>query len=634
MTRHIFIVLCFFLLTSLPALKAQDSVLTLPYTDINTLLLSKEIKKDIAFTYMKPHVSLEKEYGSLNFSRGPVHKGLIPDKYVTQKAVLRFNICNSGDTSRSVYFFPGLYYYHIDLYRLQQNKLVKIAPVLPASVNETSYRLFSVAPGDSVTIVADLEFVKTYLNAVNPTLITPVYLNSYIDDLHNRSKDTQIFTFLFCGLLLMMILFSFSNYLQGANPEFLFYSGYAFLIGVMLFLKAVFSRNTSFISFFQEGYFDFIMLGFGFILYLLFMKKFLSTKKQHPFLEKLYTGGIIMLIAAMLVYSYAHYFTDNYPLENKTEVVAKLLLLVMVIIFLIYSIRYWKEPLFRYLFWGNVSLLIFSICSFLILTASFIPKGVPGIFKASLFYYEMGLFLELLFFLMGLSYKNRRQIIKRTRETERLKAANQFNEYEKEIAVYKAQQQERERISADMHDELGSGMTAIRLMSEIARNKMKESTPVEIDKISHSADEVLNKMNAIIWSMNSGNDTVDNLVSYIRSYSIEYFENTPINCKVFTPDIIDDKEMSGDKRRNLFLCVKETLNNALKHSKATEIKIYFKIDDNMTIKIIDNGAGIDLQNIRRFGNGLKNISKRMESIGGSYQIENNKGTVTTLRLPL
>jgi signal transduction histidine kinase len=57
-------------------------------------------------------------------------------------------------------------------------------------------------------------------------------------------------------------------------------------------------------------------------------------------------------------------------------------------------------------------------------------------------------------------------------------------------------------------------------------------------------------------------------------------------------------------------------------------------DEILTIKIVDNGVGIDLQKIRKFGNGLKNIAKRMESIGGSYQIENNNGTVTTLRLPL
>ena len=156
---------------------------------------------------------------------------------------------------------------------------------------------------------------------------------------------------------------------------------------------------------------------------------------------------------------------------------------------------------------------------------------------------------------------------------------------------------------------------------------------MEIDRISSSANEVLNKMNAIIWSMNSGNDTVDNLVSYIRSYAYEYFENTPIECKVISPEHISDKELVGDKRRNIFLCVKESLNNALKHSQASELTITMETNGCLKIIIHDNGRGIDLENIRQFGNGLKNITRRMESIGGTFTIANNNGTVTTLELP-
>src|SRR5690606_8313835 len=101
-----------------------------------------------------------------------------------------------------------------------------------------------------------------------------------------------------------------------------------------------------------------------------------------------------------------------------------------------------------------------------------------------------------------------------------------------------------------------------------------------------------NKMNAIIWSMNGGNDSVDNLVSYIRAYALEYFEGTPITCRIFTPENINQRELTGDKRRNIFLCVKETLTNVLKHSKATEVRIYFVTEDVLTIKIADNGVGI------------------------------------------
>jgi signal transduction histidine kinase len=402
----------------------------------------------------------------------------------------------------------------------------------------------------------------------------------------------------------------------------------------MLLVKAVYSYHSSRMSFFQEGYLDYVMLCIGHLFYMLFIQRYLATKRNHPFLHKLYNMGILLLVFSITSYTFSHFFTDNYAIEKNVENITKALLLVMVIIFCVYSVRRWKNKLLRYLFWGNLFLFVFSLMSQLLIFWNLIPRTWPYIFHSAVVYYEMGLLLELVFFLAGLNYKNRRQLIASARERERLKAENQMNEYEKEIAIYKAQQQERERISADMHDELGSGMTAIRLMSEIARNKMKENTPVEIEKISHSADEVLNKMNAIIWSMNSGNDTVDNLVSYIRAYALEYFEYTHIDCRIATPDEIAPTELTGEKRRNLFLCVKETLNNALKHSRATELKIDFIIDKSLTIIIRDNGGGITPEKMRQFGNGLKNIAKRMESIGGTYEISKDGGTVTVLTLPL
>jgi signal transduction histidine kinase len=592
------------------------------------------MEKHIDFSYLPPTKLLTTVYRDITFNDGAIHKKFIPASHVTDRTVIRFNISNHSDSIATAWFFPGLYYWDIQLYKDVNGQLEKINSVFPDQAKETSYRLLSLAANDSATIVAELTQVKTYLNTVTAKLIAPAYLNSYVNQIYGSNNDSKIVTYLFCGLLLMMILFSLTTFFQGANPEFLYYSGFAFFLGSMLFIKAAYSYHTSWFSFFQEEYLDFMMQSTGYLFYMLFMQKFLAAKTNHPFLHKLYNLCIIILIASIVSFTYVHYFTTNFTLENSIENLTKGLLLLMTVIFLIYSIRRWNDTLLRYLFWGNLCLFAFSLMSQLLVMARYITYDIPAIFKSALFYYEIGLLLELVFFLAGLNHKNKVQLIAQARERERLKADNQMKEYEKELAVYKAQQQERERISADMHDELGSGMTAIRLMSEIARNKMKDSTPVEIDKISHSADEVLNKMNAIIWSMNSGNDSVDNLVSYIRAYALEYFENTPIQCKIYTPEEISQKELTGDKRRNLFLCVKETLNNALKHSKATELKIYFKIDDTLAIKIVDNGVGIDLQKIREFGNGLKNINKRMESIGGTYHIENNNGTVTTLRLPL
>lgn len=612
-----------------------DSIVSSPdCIDISRIALTQRLENRFFSAFLDPGVPLATGYPSLTFKRGPYHSGLIPNNYVDKKAIIRFSICNNADTTLSAWFFPGMYFRNIQLYQVTAAGLEQIPSVAPNHSDSISYRKLSLAPHDSATFLVMMSQVKTYLNKLNPRLINNGYLLQYLNGSRAVNADSNLITYMFCGLLLMLILYSLANFFQDANIEFLYYSGYAFFLGLMLFAKAFFNSHTSTINFFQEEYLDFVMQSAGHLFYMAFMQQFLSTRAEHPFLHKLYNVGMVMLIAGVLSFSYLHFFANNFPLQNGIENATKILLLTMVVIFVVYSLRTWEDRLLRYLFWGNLCLFIFSLLSQLNVMTNKISVHLPGILRDSLFYYEVGLFLELVFFLAGLNHKNRRQLIGQARERERLKAENQMKEYEKELAVFKAQQEERERISADMHDELGSGMTAIRLMSEIARNKMKEQTPVEIEKISHSADEVLNKMNAIIWSMNSGNDTVDNLVSYIRSYALEYFENTPLTCKVNIPERIENIEVSGDKRRNIFLCVKETLNNAMKHSGASEIKLNIAIKDKLEICICDNGVGIDLQRLRQFGNGLKNISKRMESIGGNYRIQNQNGTVTILTLPL
>ncbi len=631
-TMRYFLLIILLVLGIIPGLNGQvgDSRIM----DVSQVARASPLSKKAGFSYLEPGANIQQIYTSVIFSTKPVHKGFLPPSHVGKQVVIQFTAANSADSVKTVWFFPGLYFSEITLFRDSAGALLPYPSVTPDSPDEISYLQIKVLPQDTMTFVATLKPVRTHLNRLRPVLIGNDYLKSFVTDMDARNMQSKIITYVFCGLLLMMVLFSLASYFQGGNSEFLYYSGYAFLLGMMLFMKAVFSFHTSWFSFFQEGYLDFIMQSVGILLYMLFMQKYLSTKQYHPFLHRLYNWGIALLVISMVSFTFVHYFTDNYVLENSIENITKILLLILVIIFLVYSVRYWKDKLLRYLFWGNLCLLVFSLISLLLLTGNMVPPRLPEVFRSALFYYEMGLFFELVFFFVGLNHKNKLQLISQARERERLKADNQLKEYEKEIAVYKAQQQERERISADMHDELGSGMTAIRLMSEIARNKMKENTPVEIDKISHSADEVLNKMNAIIWSMNSGNDTIDNLVSYIRSYAIEYFEMTPINCRINTPDRIEPRELTGDKRRNLFLCVKETLNNTLKHSRATEVRIYFVIDKDLQITIHDNGVGIDMLRIRQFGNGLKNIAKRMENIGGSYRVERMDGTVTTILLPL
>ncbi len=631
MKTHFLLLLLVAFATGFSAYGQTDS---LPYVDVSKINFVQYIEPKCQSTFIPGNGSLPGALAHLHFEKGMRYDGKIPSDRVTDLEVLRFRLRNSSDSNLSVWFFPGFFYWQTTLYREDNGVLTQPALNVLADADTCGARLIALAAHDSATFYTVTRQVRTYNNTMRPRLINSGSWKAFLTNVRLSHDRNNMVTYLFCGLLLMMILFSMANYLQGSNKEFLYYSGYAFFLGSMLFGKALYDWRPSEAGYFIEGYLDFVLQCIGHGFYMLFMRQFLAPRNtKQVFLYRFYTGGALFLVAAILLFSFAHYFTNNYTLEYQVETMSKFVLLGMTIVFLAYSISRWHEKLFRYMFWGNFLLFLFSVLSQVSLMVN--TRFLPGILGSSLFYYEIGLFLELVCFLAALNYKNRRRLIMETRERERLRTENQLKEYEKELAVYKAQQEERQRISADMHDELGAGMTAIRLMSEIARNKMKESTPVEIDRISHSANEVLNKMNAIIWSMNSGNDTVDNLVSYIRSYALEYFDGTDIECRVTVPQEIPSCELTGDKRRNIFLCVKETLTNSLKHSKASLLTIEFRIDSELVIRITDNGVGVDLDNLRENGNGLLNIRRRMERIGGHYSIENTgAGTLTTLTLPL
>ena len=601
--------------------------------DASLIKFSEDIWNNSRLFYANKQLEIE-DLVKLSSTQKWSQKRKILPGLVSKTPVLIFSLVNSSDSSVSVYFFPGRYIQNIHLYKITLNGAEQLPDLLPHHENNLSYRKITLGAKDSALFYAILKPIKTYTNNLKPQLINEVYISSFISNEQNYKPVERLFTIIICGLLLMMILFSLINFFLGANKEFFYYAGYALFLGLLLFTKAIIGFQSNSLNFFMEGYFDFILFCTGHLFYLGFLQHFLDTKQNYRFIHKLCNIGIVALISAMISYTLLHYSDTSYTPEYYIENITKILLLVLAVIFVFSARKRWDDRVFRFMAWGNGSMFIFSCLSYLFTFLGPTVTGLPELLTNALVYYQFGIFLELVFFLAGLSYKNRRQIIEQTRERERLKAENQMKEIEKELAVLKAQQEERNRISIDMHDELGSGMTAIRLMSELAKTKMKENSPAEIDKISDSANDVLNKMNAIIWSMNSGNDTLDNLVSYIRVYALEYFENTPINCRVNTPEQIEQKELTGDKRRNIFLCVKETLNNALKHSAATEIKIDIEVTRQLVIHIQDNGKGIDLQKIRQFGNGLKNIQTRMSSIGGNFSIENKSGTLTTLILPL
>jgi signal transduction histidine kinase/ligand-binding sensor domain-containing protein len=206
---------------------------------------------------------------------------------------------------------------------------------------------------------------------------------------------------------------------------------------------------------------------------------------------------------------------------------------------------------------------------------------------------------------------------------------------EKEQAIEK----ERNRIARDMHDDLGSGLTKIAILSEVAKTQLQQQDAAtsQLENISNSSRELVDNLQNIIWVLNPRNDSLENLSAYIREYTLKFFESTDVIASFNYPNQIPVVKLSEEQRRNLFMVVKEILNNAAKHSCCKTVTIDLFIKNRLLhLQVKDNGKGFDLKNTRQFANGLINMKQRMEQINGTYEIESQpgQGTATKLAVPV
>lgn len=195
------------------------------------------------------------------------------------------------------------------------------------------------------------------------------------------------------------------------------------------------------------------------------------------------------------------------------------------------------------------------------------------------------------------------------------------------------------KFGRDIHDDFGSGLSKISFIS----NKLKEQllhdkkSMKQIEKIAQTSQDLVNNMSHIIWTSNSENDTLDSLLIYVREYAVDFLDDFGLQCYINFPETILTTNLLPEQRRNIFLVVKESLNNIIKHSFATHVWIDILIHKNeLIIRITDDGKGFAYNSNNCCGNGLKNMQYRMKQIDGKYIIESSigNGTCTTLSLLL
>lgn len=194
---------------------------------------------------------------------------------------------------------------------------------------------------------------------------------------------------------------------------------------------------------------------------------------------------------------------------------------------------------------------------------------------------------------------------------------------------------ERERISQELHDDLGSGLTAIRLLSKsVAANPEGPKSPKMLSNISKISEELIDQMSEIIWVLNHSDDTFNSLIVHLRLYMASYLQriDNPIKLTL-NSSVTDDLNISNTQRRNILLVIKEAFHNTVKHSGGDQFSVLCNVtDDILEIVIQDNGKGFTDSTDR--GNGLNNIHKRIATINGTAKFEKETGIKITINIQL
>lgn len=206
-----------------------------------------------------------------------------------------------------------------------------------------------------------------------------------------------------------------------------------------------------------------------------------------------------------------------------------------------------------------------------------------------------------------------------------------------EIAALRQQnaiEAERARIARDIHDDLGSSLTHISMLSEptdsLAFSEIKEN----LARINQTAREMTQAMDEIVWALNPKNDQLERLVTFLDAHAQEFLSCAGIDSYCEYPPNIPERLVPAAKRHNLFLAFKEALANAVHHSGCKSVRIHLFLEHRtLRIAVEDDGAGFS-QAKRHKGNGLMNMRHRMEDLGGQCSIESKPGAGTKVVLEM
>jgi signal transduction histidine kinase len=201
-----------------------------------------------------------------------------------------------------------------------------------------------------------------------------------------------------------------------------------------------------------------------------------------------------------------------------------------------------------------------------------------------------------------------------------------------QLARQQAVERERARIAKDIHDDLGANLTLIAVLGDLAQ---QERAGERIEKMASTARQAVKSLDEIVWAVNPRNDTLAHLIDYTGQFAVDYLRAAGVRCLLDVPENAPAREVPTNVRHNVFLVVKEALQNIVKHARATEVWLRISATtQDLRIVIEDNGSGFARAPEDALADGLRNMHQRMQELGGRCRIQSRVGAGTEIIVEL
>lgn len=249
---------------------------------------------------------------------------------------------------------------------------------------------------------------------------------------------------------------------------------------------------------------------------------------------------------------------------------------------------------------------------------------VPALWWQNTWFTMAAILLALVAVTAGVRVWSTRRLRRRLRDLERERAV----------------ERERARIAENIHDDVGASLTHISLLTQAA---VADNSPEKLNRIYEATRETTRSLDEIVWAVNPQHDTLESFAEYLGSNAQRFLNAASIRCRLEFPDQLPSAPLTSEVRHHLFLCCREAINNVVKHAHATEVVIQLSVTANeLTVVVADDGGGIQVPGRSgragiNSGNGLRNMMKRMEALGGTCEVapaSSRRGTTVTLRVHL